>query len=464
MAYARKSRADDGRSVREQEEIGRSDLARLGATEVTVRVDDGRSASRFATKARDDWPLLLADCAAGSVDLVWLWESSRGDRKLTEWSGWLDLCRQRGIKVHVATHDHTYDLSIARDWKTLASDGIDSAYESEKTSLRVLRDMAASAAEGKPHGPIPYGFRREYDPADRKLVEQSAHPEQAPIVIEIITRVAGHDPISVICADLNARGIPSPKGKTWSPFVVRRIAGNPAYIGQRSHHGEITPAVWKGLVDPDVHRDAVARLSAGVSKVRPGAARWMLSYLMTCAVCSGPLSVMRPSKRQHPVYRCYSGAHAAVRVDWADEFVTDLTVARLCESDVYDRLSSPGDATVVRSARAEAAKLRADLDGWRRSALAGQTTPASLSVIETGLAEQIRAADARAAALSVPSALRQLAVPAEEVAGRWAGLTVGAKKDALRVLFARIELAPAGRKRQAVFDDSRLTWEWRESF
>ncbi len=42
----------------------------------------GLSASRFATRDRPDYQRLLADISAGKLDVVVLWEASRGDRKL----------------------------------------------------------------------------------------------------------------------------------------------------------------------------------------------------------------------------------------------------------------------------------------------------------------------------------------------------------------------------------------------
>ena len=48
--------------------------------------DPGLSASRFATKDRPEYKRLLADVEAGKLDVVVLWESSRGGRELAAWA------------------------------------------------------------------------------------------------------------------------------------------------------------------------------------------------------------------------------------------------------------------------------------------------------------------------------------------------------------------------------------------
>ena len=57
--------------------------------------DDGRSASRFASLERERWPDVLRAIDRGEVDVLLLWESSRGDRQPASWAELLDLLRDR---------------------------------------------------------------------------------------------------------------------------------------------------------------------------------------------------------------------------------------------------------------------------------------------------------------------------------------------------------------------------------
>src|SRR6266536_816384 len=87
--YPRKSKDErTGRvsaSVSEQEQHGRADCAELGADVVDVYPDDGRSASRFAKKNRDEWARLCTDVEAGRLDVLWTWEVDRASREMAGW-------------------------------------------------------------------------------------------------------------------------------------------------------------------------------------------------------------------------------------------------------------------------------------------------------------------------------------------------------------------------------------------
>lgn len=105
-------------------------------------------------------------------EVLQLWESSRGSREQAEWTTFLNLLRDNDVRLHVTSHHRLYDLSNPRDRRTLDEDGVDSAYESAKTSMRIKRHTAANAAKGRPHGRVPFGYRRIYDPNTGRLVSQ----------------------------------------------------------------------------------------------------------------------------------------------------------------------------------------------------------------------------------------------------------------------------------------------------
>ncbi len=215
------------RSVSEQHDDNRTEIEANGWLEVADYEDEG-SASRFARKERADWTRLPADIAADMLDVVVMWESSRGSRKLGEWVDFLDLCRERKVLIHVFTHHRTYDMSIGRDWRVLAEDGVDNAYESEKTSERVRRALRDNAANGLPHGICKYGYERIHDPRTGRLLGQRPVPEHAAVCAEIIRRIAAAEPVSAIYHDLVKRGVPAPGGGAWYRRTITKIATSPA--------------------------------------------------------------------------------------------------------------------------------------------------------------------------------------------------------------------------------------------
>lgn len=449
--YSRQSR-DSTKSIDDQARENRAAVDEQG-WQVAVEYSDGSSASRFARKARDEWQRVLADVAARAFDVLVLWESSRGDRTPETWLALLTTCRKRGVLIHVVTHHRTYDMRNPRDWRTLAEDGIDNAYESEKISLRVRRGLASAASAGRPtHGRCPDGYRRVYDERTGALIGQEIDPERAPIVRDIITRAAKGEPISTIVASLNARGVPTIGAERWYRVRVRDIAINPAYRAARMHNGEEHPAGWPALVD-DATWYAAYRVLTDPRRVttRPGRQVHLLTYLGTCEPCGAPLTAVRGR------YRCWDNGCVTIVEAPTDRLVEDHILGRLSRPDVYESLRRAGadtDQQLV-EARAEAARLRGQLAAWRLSAAKGKTSPESLAVIEADLTTQIRAADRHADRTSIPPALRQILKPGADVRTRWAGMPLPARRDVIRtlaVITVRPAVVPGGR----LFDPQRL--------
>ncbi len=116
------------------------------------------------------------------------------------------------------------------------------------------------------------------------------------------------------------------------------------------------------------------------------------------------------------------------------------------------------------ASRAESARLRGVLAGYKADAIAERITRADFAEIAAGLGERIKAADAAAVTAGVPLALRDLLDPGADIAGRWDALGIPARKDVLRTLFAAITIAPAAdRKRGTPFDPDRVSVLWRPS-
>ena len=454
-SYARQSR-NNAKSIEDQAAENRAAVAEQG-WHLAAEYSDGSSASRFSKKVRDDWKRVLADVEAQAIDVLVLWESSRGDRKPETWMALLSLCREKRVRIKVTTHRRTYDLTNLRDWKTLAEDGIDNAYESEKISIRTRRGHASAAVLGRPaQGRAPYGYRRLYDPATGALVGQEPVEPAASTVREVIGRVAAGEPISAIVRDFNERGVPTVNGaKQWYRSRVRMLACNVAYAGLRRHNDETHPAGWEALVSAEDFWAAQRVLYEPARlNVRPGKQRHLLSYLAVCGVCDAGLKTVKLA------YRCPISCVSVTRAD-LDPLVTELVLRRLGAPDVYERLRKVGEQADKEAiaAKAEVARLRADLDKWRRSAARGQTTPESLAVIEGELTAQIRDADRRAAP-SLPPELRGMVGPDVDVRERWEAAPIAARRAVIRTL-AEIKVHRVSVRGRKTFEPERIEIRWR---
>ncbi len=432
------------RSVAEQQDDNRVHCQRNGWLEAAGYEGEG-SASRFATKARPDWNRLQEDIEAGHLDVILMWDPSRGSREPEDWFAFLRRCRDHGVLIYVTTHGRSYDMTNARDWRTLAEDGIDSAYESEKKSRDVKRGLAANRNNGLPHGPVKFGYERIYEGTPPKLAGQKPVPEKAAVAMEIITRVSKAEPVSAITHDLVSRKLPSPP-KGWNRRQVLNVAMSPAYIGKiRLDTGELVDAKWPGIVDEDVFWAAQHVLTApGRKTTKPGKAKYLLSYVMKCGECGHPIAVDPPRSRPKYTmawhrYKCCEpkAGCASIYMAEADEFVTAAVKRRIAQRDFYAHLISGNDKGIVR-ARAEAARLRAELDEWAASDISAR----AYAIREDKLLPLIEAAERRAEELVIPAALRDLADPDVDVSARWDAMHVAARRDVIRLLFPDLRLLP----------------------
>lgn len=466
--YGRQSRGKT-KSIDEQIAECTADVERDGH-QVVATYTDLVSASRYGSRQRGDHAKLLADVAAGNLDMVATWSPDRADRNLTTWSGFLDSCREHRVLIRVTDHDHTYDMAKARDWRQLAEDGIDAAYFSEKLSSAVTRGVGGAARSGRPPmGPCPFGYRRLYDSSTGELIRQEPDPQTAPVVRGIFDEVARSVPLVKVVARLNAEGIPPPGtashrtgSKRWYRMRVREMVLNPAYIGKRRHRNrgrnatgrpELYDATWEPLISEETFWAAshVLTQPGRLAMARPGRQKHLLSYL---AVCHRD----HPIRGQVQAYCCQSGCVWVPRGP-ADRLVRGAMIAFLSRDDVYALLRQAGEDAdrEVLAARDEVARLRADLDRWRLSAARGPTTPETMAVVEAELTRQIREADRRAERAAIPPALRQVLEPGRDVAQRWDDAPIAARRDLIRALVV-VQLHPAGRDHTvSIADRVRIT-------
>jgi site-specific DNA recombinase len=462
--YTRASDDDEGTetSVTAQGRYGERWAASQGITDITKYCDNDLSASPFATKPREDFERLLADIAAGKLDLLWFWTLNRQQRRLDVYVQLRDLCRAVGVGWVIKKR--VYDLNDPADLRALGNDAVNGEVFSLELSENVRLGTELAASQGKPHGPLTYGYRRIYDDRGRYVEQLPAEP-QAAVVREIITRVSRGEPLIRLERDLTERGIPSPKGGTrWHRSVIRRIASNKAYIGIRVHEvgrsGEYTetPHAWGGLVDEDVFWRAQAALSQPRrTNTKPGRAEHLLSYIVRCE-CGEPVSAKVDRKRVRKaqaaegrrMYACIRRC-SGIGADELDDFVKAVVGGYLARDDVaaFFAAARANDAAAG-AARAEVARLRVDLEAWRQMAESGEADPVTAARTIKGLNAKIKEAEQRAEDAATSPALRLGAVD-------WNDLAVA---RAFVAEVAEVTLHPAGKGRRHVPMDKRVTWRW----
>ncbi|HLZ37506.1 MAG TPA: recombinase family protein, partial [Mycobacteriales bacterium] len=232
------------------------------------------------------------------------WEASRGTRGLREYLDLRDLCEREGILWSYG--GQTYDLRKSADRRRATEDAVRSESESDQTRDRVLRAVRASAAKGLPHGKVPYGYRRRYDPKTRVLLAQEPDEGQAAAIREAARRVLSGEACYAVARDFAARGLPAPGGKReWHPTTVRRLLLNPTYVGQRVHQGRVVgDAAWPAVLDAGTALRLRELLTdpARRTTTHEGAIRHLLSGIVVCGVCGGYVCVQK--NRGYHAYLC----------------------------------------------------------------------------------------------------------------------------------------------------------------
>lgn len=432
-----------GRSVDQQEAECRQICERNGWTVVHVFTDNDRSASRRARKGRPGYEQLKQFIGTGGADVLVLWESSRGTRRLDVFVELRDLCELRGALI--CCKGRTYDMSRADDRRDLGRDAIDDEHSSEQTRERVLRGVRANMATGKPYGRLPYGYRRVYD--DRGLfVEQVPHEEQAAVVREAGRRILAGDSCRNIASDLTARAIPAPEGGSWDAVQIKRLVIRPVCAGLKVHRGQIVgPGDWPAILDEQTYTGCVARLSDPRRKtMRDGSVKHLLSGAGRCGACGGQLRVQK--NRSHYAYLCRQAFCVSMKTSTLERFITNVIVARLSQPDAIDLICSPASDDLVAAARIERDELTARLETFYAQAADGKLSDTGLANIEARLLPQIESAAARARPVPVPQVLRDLIGDqvADRICERWELLPVAARREVVSILM-EVRLHPTTR-------------------
>jgi site-specific DNA recombinase len=361
----------------------------------------------------------------------------------------------------------------ASDWKELASDGVDAAYDSEEKSAKVRIGNEESARDGMhPGGPAPYGYRRVHNEEERRF-DWEVDEVTALVVREITERVGAAEPLYAISRDLNERGIRAPRGGRWYDSTVRGIATAEHYVGLRTYRGVTYQGNWVAIVDAAVQASAKrivgGRQGTGKKADRPGRVLYVLSYHAVCGApgCGGWMEARHPKNRA-PYYICRSPQrHATVNKADLEAFITDLVIGRLMAPDVLKRMTTPDDSAVV-EARRQAIVLEQRLEGLTRQVAIGKLDGEGFADARALVLPMLTAARVRAKTAGVPQVILELldgVETEEELRARWEGRSVTAQRDIIGALFVKIEVFPANGTRgvRGALSPDRVNAVFRES-
>lgn len=422
-AYARYS-SDQQRaaSIEDQLRNIRARCAREGWPEPAVYADAAISGAR---SDRPAYQRLLADSAQYQVLLVD--DLSRLGRDQAELAGAVKRLRFSGVRVvgvsdgvDTARKGHQVDVGL----RSLMGE-LYLANLAEKTH----RGLTGRALAGSSAGGLPYGYQVT------ATGQRAIRDDQAAIVRRIFADyLSGHSP-RAIAAALNAARVPSPRGSTWAASAIhgdaRRGIGilvNPIYTGQqiwnrsrwikhpdtgRRVRQERPRDEWIITEQPELaiisaeqwHAAQRAIAARGIRQpARPGgpgrAPRHLLSGILRCATCGGPLVVVDryrygcATHKQRGPAACPSTLHVSIAA--ADRALLGHVRSALLDPAALTRFAAAAraalkrhapDAAAARRALADAERTRDNILAAIRAGILTPSTRAELIAAEASIAD-----------------------------------------------------------------------------
>jgi site-specific DNA recombinase len=236
-----------------------------GWTLVPDRYDDGGFSG--GTMERPGLKQLLADVAAGKVDIILLYKIDRLTRSLTDFAKIVEVLDGAGASFVSITQSFNTTTSMGR--LTLNMLLSFAQFEREVTGERIRDKIAASKRRGMwMGGPVPLG----YDVKDRKLIIKA---QEADLVRHIMQRYLALDSVVALAEELSQQGHrtkvqqrtsgPHRGGCIFRRGTLYHLLSNPIYRGKIVHKGEVFDGEHEPIIPEELWNDVQARLSANAS-------------------------------------------------------------------------------------------------------------------------------------------------------------------------------------------------------
>lgn len=283
--YVRISQDHEGEAlgVGRQEADCRELCTRRGWEVAEVYQDNDVTAS--GKKLRPSWVRLLDNIAAGRLNAVVAYSSSRLYRHARDLQAFIEAVESRGVAVATVVSGEL-DLTTADGRMIARLLAAADQREWEATSERWKRQKRQAVMDEKYTGgeSEPFGYRR----VDGKL---EVDPEEKAVLLDGIARLARGEGALRICREWNAAGLRTSRDGRWVPRSLVRVLTSDHITGKRGY-----PRV---LSDTEV---ALARSVLGNTKRqtgRPsGVAAPLTGGLLVCGNCGIKMSSASGS------YRC----------------------------------------------------------------------------------------------------------------------------------------------------------------
>jgi DNA invertase Pin-like site-specific DNA recombinase len=444
---------------------------------VEVYCDNDLSAAD-PTVFRPEYDRMMRDIRLGKVAQVVSADQDRLTRQPAEWEELVVVLGSAGI---VETHGYRDGITPVKGSKLVGRvKAAVSAEYVESNKVKLLEKLDALAAQGRPTGTLPFGFKRGTDAEGRKTLE--VEDRQAAAIRWAAESVLAGWSLSNIAGHLAAQGHIGAHGGKIRASTVRKMVTNASVAGLRVHRGEIVgKASWDPILDEATWRAVAAKLGGtrtvnradgGTYVIRNFGPRKARCYLLTggiavCGVCKHPLvgsNKWRPKLNENgerdplPYYMCHpkagSGGKGCVgtAAEPLEAHVRDKLLVRVDDPTFLDQLTFDDHAEEREQIVRELAALderRAELS--RLWAL-GQRTSDEWGTAREIIDEQQAQLNLRLA--DIPAATEHT-IDLSALPAAWPNMTLDERREALLFVRARVTLHPAATHGKAL--DNRVT-------
>jgi DNA invertase Pin-like site-specific DNA recombinase len=300
-----------------------------------IYVDDGVSGAEFV-KRPGFIQLMRVLKPRPPFQILLMSEESRLGREQIQTAYALQQITDAGVRVFYYLTDQERKLDTAMDKMMVSLTNFGAELEREKASQRVHDALRKKAAALYVTGCKVYGYdNQEVCNAEgqRLHVIRVKNPDECTVLLRIFERyAAGEGGLATIAKELNAHGVPPPRGTHgWAPTCLRAMLRRPLYRGvvvwnktQAIHRGGTQtsrkrPAhEWLTFDAPDLriipehlwtrvekklvqHAAVYTRKPDGKLIGRPNGAAFRSAYLLSgiaeCGVCGGSLVSYKRKKK-----------------------------------------------------------------------------------------------------------------------------------------------------------------------
>ncbi|WP_449283742.1 recombinase family protein [Leucobacter sp.] len=461
------------RATDDQETDCRAWCDQQGWTVGKVITDANRSASQWRTREREGFEEALQLIASKKYDAFVTWEPSRAGRELLAYVQLRAACQEAGVLY--LTRGRVYDFERSDDAFMMGLEFLTAEKDAAVIRERQLRTVRLNAKKGRPHGRLPYGYRRVYDERTGALLRQEIDPEKSAIIVNAVDEILSGVPMNAIVTRLNKQGVPTPMKPTsdhsrgWMNSSLRQLLKSPTIAGLRKYRGEVIgEADWPAIIPRERWEEVNRVLSDRAVRTRyveednHSHPKWLLSFIAKCGYCSRPLVrlngvIPRKDGSSRNNYVCPIAGCRKVSIDVGrtDAFVVGALLGWLSEPESMAVIAASDEGWSERVGEAEErlAALRQRLDEAAEQYAEGAISLTMLSSIERRLNPQIEQA-AQAAVPPVSDAGLLELVRTQDLDAAWEGLVLLEKRRLVKMLFD-IRIVKA-RQLGGIFDPERI--------